>query len=106
HLLVPANRPGHVGDHQPDVVERLQLHAHRLLSRPCPHGTPARRARPPGVDRMGDMSSLPIPAFAAPRRVLLAAPRGYCAGVERAVDIVEVALATYGPPVYLRKQIV
>jgi 4-hydroxy-3-methylbut-2-enyl diphosphate reductase len=52
------------------------------------------------------MSSLPIPAFDAPRRVLLAAPRGYCAGVERAVDIVEVALATYGPPVYVRKQIV
>ena len=44
------------------------------------------------------MSSLPIPAFDAPRRVLLAAPRGYCAGVERAIDIVEVALATYGPP--------
>src|SRR5215208_3205958 len=52
------------------------------------------------------MSSLPIPAFAAPRQVLLAAPRGYCAGVERAIDIVEVALATYGPPVYVRKQIV
>src|SRR5919106_860018 len=52
------------------------------------------------------MSSLPIPAFTAPRRVLLAAPRGYCAGVERAIDIVEVALATYGPPVYVRRQIV
>jgi 4-hydroxy-3-methylbut-2-enyl diphosphate reductase len=52
------------------------------------------------------MSNLPIPAFTAPRRVLLAAPRGYCAGVERAIDIVEVALATYGPPVYVRKQIV
>ena len=52
------------------------------------------------------MSILPIPAFAAPRQVLLAAPRGYCAGVERAIDIVEVALATYGPPVYVRKQIV
>src|SRR5829696_6251620 len=55
---------------------------------------------------MGYMSSLPLPAFDAPRRVLLAAPRGYCAGVERAIDIVEVALATYGPPVYVRKQIV
>ncbi|MGH2815757.1 MAG: 4-hydroxy-3-methylbut-2-enyl diphosphate reductase, partial [Actinomycetota bacterium] len=52
------------------------------------------------------MSSLPIPAFTAPRRVLLAAPRGYCAGVERAIDIVEVALAAYAPPVYVRKQIV
>jgi 4-hydroxy-3-methylbut-2-en-1-yl diphosphate reductase len=52
------------------------------------------------------MSGIPVPASAAPRRVLLAAPRGYCAGVERAIDIVEVALATYGPPVYVRKQIV
>src|ERR671918_503685 len=52
------------------------------------------------------MSSVPIPVFTAPRRVLLAAPRGYCAGVERAIDIVEVALATYGPPVYVRRQIV
>ncbi len=41
-----------------------------------------------------------------PRKVLLAAPRGYCAGVERAVEAVERALATYGPPVYVRKQIV
>ncbi|HYZ10635.1 MAG TPA: 4-hydroxy-3-methylbut-2-enyl diphosphate reductase [Actinomycetota bacterium] len=40
------------------------------------------------------------------RRVLLAAPRGYCAGVDRAVDIVERALRLYGPPVYVRKQIV
>ena len=38
--------------------------------------------------------------------VLLAAPRGYCAGVERAVDTVERALAAYGSPVYVRKQIV
>ena len=40
------------------------------------------------------------------RRVLLAAPRGYCAGVDRAVVTVERALALYGPPVYVRKQIV
>src|SRR5881397_2134620 len=33
-------------------------------------------------------------------------PRGYCAGVERAVDTVERALAAHGPPVYVRKQIV
>ena len=41
-----------------------------------------------------------------PRRVLLAAPRGYCAGVDRAVITVEKALDTYGPPIYVRKQIV
>jgi 4-hydroxy-3-methylbut-2-en-1-yl diphosphate reductase len=40
------------------------------------------------------------------KRVLLASPRGYCAGVERAVDTVERALDLYGPPVYVRKQIV
>src|SRR5881227_998075 len=39
-------------------------------------------------------------------RVLLASPRGYCAGVERAVDTVERALRLYGRPVYVRKQIV
>lgn len=40
------------------------------------------------------------------KRVLLAAPRGYCAGVDRAVVTVERALETYGAPVYVRKQIV
>ena len=39
-------------------------------------------------------------------RVLLASPRGYCAGVERAVDTVELALDHYGAPIYVRKQIV
>ena len=40
------------------------------------------------------------------KRVLLASPRGYCAGVERAVETVERALRLYGPPVYVRRQIV
>ncbi|MGO2050081.1 MAG: 4-hydroxy-3-methylbut-2-enyl diphosphate reductase [Microbacterium sp.] len=40
------------------------------------------------------------------KRVLLAAPRGYCAGVDRAVVAVEKALERYGAPVYVRKQIV
>jgi 4-hydroxy-3-methylbut-2-enyl diphosphate reductase len=39
-------------------------------------------------------------------KILLAAPRGYCAGVDRAVETVERALARYGPPVYVRKEIV
>src|SRR6266852_420520 len=42
----------------------------------------------------------------APEKLLLAAPRGYCAGVERAVETVERALELYGAPVYVRKQIV
>ena len=45
-------------------------------------------------------------AAAVVQRVLLASPRGYCAGVERAVETVERALSLYGPPVYVRKQIV
>lgn len=40
------------------------------------------------------------------KKILLAAPRGYCAGVDRAVDAVEKALAHYGAPVYVRKEIV
>ncbi len=39
-------------------------------------------------------------------KILLAAPRGYCAGVDRAVQTVERALARHGPPVYVRKEIV
>lgn len=42
----------------------------------------------------------------AHKRVLVAAPRGYCAGVDRAVETVEKALEKYGAPVYVRKEIV
>ncbi|MQA25208.1 MAG: 4-hydroxy-3-methylbut-2-enyl diphosphate reductase [Micromonosporaceae bacterium] len=51
-----------------------------------------------------------VPTSEAPngqrKRVLLAKPRGYCAGVDRAVEAVEQALDLYGPPIYVRKQIV
>jgi len=47
-----------------------------------------------------------LPPHEADRAVLLAAPRGYCAGVDRAVITVEKALDLYGAPVYVRKQIV
>ena len=52
---------------------------------------------------MDSMSGLPT---TTPKRVLLAAPRGYCAGVDRAVVTVEKALELYGAPVYVRKEIV
>src|ERR671935_1704097 len=42
----------------------------------------------------------------APEKILLASPRGYCAGVDRAVQTVEHALELYGAPVYVRKEIV
>ncbi|GLW97666.1 4-hydroxy-3-methylbut-2-enyl diphosphate reductase [Microtetraspora sp. NBRC 16547] len=46
------------------------------------------------------------PYAPATRRVLVAKPRGYCAGVDRAVEAVEKALDQYGAPIYVRKQIV
>ncbi|WP_313812745.1 4-hydroxy-3-methylbut-2-enyl diphosphate reductase [Glutamicibacter sp.] len=63
------------------------------------------------VPRIPRVRRTPAEIFAASpevteRKVLLAAPRGYCAGVDRAVVAVEKALEHYGPPVYVRKQIV
>ncbi len=49
---------------------------------------------------------MPTTSAGARKRVLLAKPRGYCAGVDRAVQTVERALEHYGAPVYVRKQIV
>jgi 4-hydroxy-3-methylbut-2-enyl diphosphate reductase len=60
---------------------------------------PARRAQV----RREPLQDIPVPGH---KRVLLAAPRGYCAGVDRAVVAVEKALERYGSPVYVRKQIV
>ena len=57
--------------------------------------------RIPGV--RGRLKDTPVVGH---KRVLLAAPRGYCAGVDRAVIAVEKALEHYGAPVYVRKQIV
>jgi 4-hydroxy-3-methylbut-2-en-1-yl diphosphate reductase len=53
------------------------------------------------------LSSPPAPhAKRAPLTIYLAAPRGFCAGVDRAIQIVELALARYGAPVYVRHEIV
>jgi 4-hydroxy-3-methylbut-2-enyl diphosphate reductase len=52
------------------------------------------------------MSQPDIPARSAPLKVLLANPRGFCAGVVRAIGIVERALERYGAPVYVRHEIV
>ncbi|WP_427129987.1 4-hydroxy-3-methylbut-2-enyl diphosphate reductase [Pseudarthrobacter sp. S9] len=67
------------------------------VSVPMP-SVPRRRRSPEDV-----LAAAPV---AGPKKVLLAAPRGYCAGVDRAVIAVEKALEHYGPPVYVRKQIV
>src|SRR5215475_3426514 len=72
--------------------------------------SPHRRATASGVARCRVLlrsGSLTMRDMAVPtRRVLLAKPRGYCAGVDRAVQTVEMALERHGAPVYVRKQIV
>lgn len=60
----------------------------------------------PSVPRQRRDPSEIAPPTHGTKRVLLASPRGYCAGVDRAVVAVEKALDHYGPPVYVRKQIV
>src|ERR1051326_44440 len=53
------------------------------------------------------MSLKPITANQGPdKKVYLLKPRGFCAGVVRAIDVVKIALDLYGPPVYVRKEIV
>jgi 4-hydroxy-3-methylbut-2-en-1-yl diphosphate reductase len=59
-----------------------------------------------GHDRACEHEDVPVDENAGEKKVLLAAPRGYCAGVERAVEAVERALERHGAPVYVRKQIV
>ncbi len=78
--------------------------------------TPGRPVVSPGIVSGGLAAlrslRLAAPALArwaaavGPRRVLLASPRSFCAGVERAIEIVELALEQRGAPVYVRKQIV
>jgi 4-hydroxy-3-methylbut-2-enyl diphosphate reductase len=75
--------------------------------------TPIARLRtlPAGAKALGNLRKVG-PALrkwadlAAPRQVLLAGPRSFCAGVERAIDIVEAALKRYPHPIYVRRQIV
>jgi 4-hydroxy-3-methylbut-2-enyl diphosphate reductase len=52
------------------------------------------------------MTDAPPPAARPPLKILLAGPRGFCAGVDRAIRIVEEALARYGAPIYVRHEIV
>src|SRR5262249_47819935 len=53
---------------------------------------------------------MPLKPFAvnygAAKKIFLLKPRGFCAGVVRAIDVVKIALDLYGPPVYVRKEIV
>src|ERR1051326_2903060 len=81
---------------------------HRLPSLPalwyCRFGF--RYSRPDCSERPVAAQGLPMTSPLPPLRILLAAPRGFCAGVDRAIQIVEQALARYGAPGYVRHEIV
>jgi 4-hydroxy-3-methylbut-2-enyl diphosphate reductase len=75
--------------------------------------TPIARLRtvPAGAKALANLRKVGPPlrawaGLAGPRQVLLAGPRSFCAGVERAIDIVESALRRYAHPIYVRRQIV
>jgi 4-hydroxy-3-methylbut-2-en-1-yl diphosphate reductase len=55
---------------------------------------------------MSDSPQTVSPRSPRPEKVLLAKPRGFCAGVERAIDVVEIALQLFAGPIYVRKEIV
>ena len=79
-----------------DTADRGLAHPATLVAGPRALAT-LRRAAPAIADWI---------AAAGPRRVLLASPRSFCAGVDRAIEIVERAIEQRGAPIYVRKQIV
>src|SRR5438552_1956973 len=82
-------RSGEEGPHPGALTSCLTAHGHQCATVP--------------FRSMAATSKAPA---RTPKRVLLAAPRGYCAGVDRAVQAVEQALDLHGAPVYVRKEIV
>ncbi len=50
--------------------------------------------------------AVPVPVVTAGKKIILLRPRGFCAGVVRAIDVVKIALDLYGAPIYVRKEIV
>ena len=64
-------------------------------------------AWPPAIDKAGLRSLIDsVSDTKPPLDILLCSPRGFCAGVDRAIQIVELALKKFGPPVYVRHEIV
>ena len=104
HGVGAGSCEGHPLDAAAAVVRAVVDTARRELVSPwTPHGTLA--GRPSAARRGAGARALgrrPRP----PAACVLASPRGFCAGVERAIDIVERALDRYGPPVYVRRQII
>src|SRR5207248_2056689 len=73
--------------------------------RGAPAAASTARERSEHVEHVVSRSRAPAAAIGV-RRVIVAAPRGYCAGVERAIKTVEQGLERWGAPLYVRRQIV
>jgi len=97
---------GGVGDRPAIVVRAIGHPPEPPSGRPISRNRAAAEAAALASLRLAAPALARWSAACGPRRVLLAAPRSFCAGVERAIEIVELALDRYGPPVYVRKQIV
>jgi 4-hydroxy-3-methylbut-2-enyl diphosphate reductase len=59
-----------------------------------------------GVEYDTTTPSIPAPVSGSEKKIILLKPRGFCAGVVRAIDVVKIALDLYGAPIYVRKEIV
>ena len=61
---------------------------------------------PAGLVHETEVPSVPVPVSSNEKKIMLLKPRGFCAGVVRAIDVVKIALDLYGAPIYVRKEIV
>lgn len=80
-----------------------------MVPLPVRHGAGTRytfRVTTSTLDPIATHPDLPETVTPATKRILLLKPRGFCAGVVRAIDIVQIALDTFGAPIYVRKEIV
>jgi 4-hydroxy-3-methylbut-2-enyl diphosphate reductase len=95
------------------IVQRCGYRLHGVVAADCVIGRVPPHPRAGLAFVLGSRRSFPprepdpLPEIALPPlTILLAGPRGFCAGVERAIEMVKVALAQNGPPVYVRHEIV
>src|SRR5712671_4616947 len=96
----PAQPRNRLTNACPDALHDCACIARRIVS-----GMPRVHIVYPGADRRR-LPSAAVRLRGEIMRVVLAQPRGFCAGVERAIEIVERALEKYGPPIYVRHEIV
>src|SRR5437773_9351563 len=92
----------------PPIPPAAQMRPPQAPDGPSRASLAAVRAAPQGARQLDPSRDIPATQEQPGRtiKVMLAQPRGFCAGVVRAIEIVERALEKYGPPVYVRHEIV